>query len=109
MIEREQRERAEQLAALRMPDLSLEVTARPDLHAVEPDGSAHLSYDISGFLSVERRPHSDAPWDHGSFPGESIEWSDGDLDWYVRAADGVEPEQLARIREQLSEPPPETA
>lgn len=109
MIEREQRERAERLAALRMPDLHVELTAGPDLHAVEDDGSAHLSYDIEGFIVVERRPHSDDPWDHGSFPGESAEWSDGDIDWYVRVLDGVGPEQLASIRSQLSEPPPESS
>lgn len=106
MIEREQRERAEQLATLRMPDLRIELTARPDLHVVE-DGSAHLSYRLDGLVIVERRPHSDDPWDHGFYPGESAEWSDGDTDWYVRLADGVDSDQLASIREQLSEPPPE--
>jgi hypothetical protein len=106
MIEREQRERAEQLAALRIPDLRIELTARPHLHVVE-DGSAHLSYQFDGLVIVERRPHSDDPWDHEPYPGESIEWSDGDIDWYVRTADGVGPEQLTTIRAQLAEPRPD--
>jgi hypothetical protein len=107
VIERDRHERAEQLAALRMPDLQVELTAHPELGVVEDDGSAHLSYDLEGFIVVERRPHSDAPWDHGVFPGESIEWSEGDVDWYVRVLDGVGSDQLAVIRAQLAEPRPD--
>lgn len=104
-IEREQQEDAEQLAALRVPDLRVELTAHPDLHFVE-DGSAHVSYHLGGLVIVERRPRSDDPWDHGSFPGESTEWSDGDTDWYVRVL-SVGSDQLAAIRSQLAEPRPD--
>jgi hypothetical protein len=83
--------------------LSVSVTAEPEVFEIAVDGSYHVGFDLGGFVSVFRRPHSDAPWHRGDQRGGWTTWSEGGWDWTVRSSTELDATQLAAIRGQLTQ------
>jgi hypothetical protein len=83
--------------------LSVSVTAEPEVFEIAGDGSYHVGFDLGGFVSVFRRPHSDAPWHRGDQREGWTTWSEGGWDWTVRSSTELDATQLAVIRGQLTQ------
>jgi len=101
MVERGDAERREKVAALQLPDISVRLSASPEVFNVGDDGSFHAMFDLSGYLVVERRPHSTGAWEDDDPRGYEM-WTDGPWDWRMRLSDEIDPEQLDAIRGQLA-------
>ncbi len=108
MVERSDAEREQRARALRVPSMTIQVTAEPEMSDVGDDGSFHAMFDFAGYVNVERRPHASTQWEDED-DREHSTWTAGGWDWRVRLSDDIDPSQLAAIRAQLAEPPPESS
>jgi hypothetical protein len=101
MVERGDAERAEKAKALRVPSLTVQLSAKPELFDVGDDGSFHAMFDFGGFVIVERRPHSLKEWENDD-DREHSAWTEGGWDWRLRLSDDLDPSELSAIRAQLA-------
>lgn len=108
MVERSHAERNERAAALRVPSITAQVTAKPEIFDVDDDGSFQAMFDLAGWVSLARRPHSTAAWEQDD-DREHTTWTEAGWDWHLSVSDDIGPDQLQSIRAQLAEPPPESS
>ncbi|KAA1399271.1 hypothetical protein [Aeromicrobium ginsengisoli] len=101
-----QSERLEKVQALRLPDVVVRLSASPEVFDVGDDGSFHATFDFSGYVVAERRPHSGSEWENDD-DREHETWTEGAWDWRMRLSEEIDPSQLATIRAQLAEPRPD--
>lgn len=108
-IDAENADRQKTLERLAIAPISIGLTATPDLHEWDDDGSFYASFDLSGMVILMRRPHSDEPWEREMRMPGLIEWGDGTWDWMLRSTEEVSAEQLEHVQRSImaAEPPKE--
>jgi hypothetical protein len=99
-LRRSDAERRTRIAALGVTQLRLDVSADPEAYSAEDDGSFHVTYDVTGFVQVRRRPHDDTTWDLDGPIDRWSTWTEGAWDWAVALSD-IDRDQVPAIRRQL--------
>lgn len=90
------------------PDVAtVQLVTKTEVFEVDDDGSFHAMVDFNGYVIVERRPHSSSEWDDDD--RQHSAWTEGGWDWRLRLSEDIDAAQLAAIRAQLAEAPPESA